>query len=60
MFKCADDTRPTFRKGGDIMKIIHTHPSYSTPEQRRQALLEMKQLCTALLQAQKQAAAQGV
>ncbi len=49
--------QPTVCGGGACMKITHTHPDYSTPDQRRQALQEIKQLCTAILQSQKQASA---
>lgn len=39
-----------------FMDIKHTHPEYATPEDRRQALLDTKRLCTAVLLAQKEAA----
>ena len=38
------------------MNIKHTHPEYATPEDRRQALLDTKRLCTAVLLARKEAA----
>ena len=38
------------------MKIKHTHPEYATPEERRQALLDVKRTCTAMLPAQKKTA----
>ncbi len=39
------------------MKIKHTHPVYGTPEERRQALLDAKQLCAAALLTRKETAA---
>lgn len=39
-----------------IMNIKHTHPEYAAPEDRRQALLDTKRLCTAVLLAKKEAA----
>ena len=38
------------------MDIKHTHPEYATPEDRRQALLDTKRLCTTVLLAKKEAA----
>ncbi len=38
------------------MEIKHTHPEYATLEERQQALLDTKKLCTAVLLAQKDAA----
>ena len=43
-------------RGGMFMDIKHTHPEYATPEDRRQALLDTKRLCTAVLLARKEAA----
>lgn len=37
------------------MKIKHTHPAYDTPEQRRQAILDVKKTCTAALRSAKEA-----
>lgn len=38
------------------MEVKHTHPEYVTPEDRRQALLDTKRLCTAVLLARKESA----
>ena len=43
-------------RGGMFMDIKHTHPEYATPEDRRQALLDTKRLCTTVLLARKEAA----
>lgn len=43
-------------QGGIVMNVKHTHPEYATPEDRRQALLDIKKLCAAVLLAQKEAA----
>ena len=43
-------------RGGMFMDIKHTHPEYATPEDRRQALLDTKRLCTAVLLVRKEAA----
>ena len=43
-------------RGGIAMEIKHTHPEYATLEERQQALLSTKKLCTAVLLAQKEAA----
>ena len=42
--------------GGFFMDFKHPHPVYATPEDRRQALLDTKRLCTAVLLARKEAA----
>ena len=39
-----------------FMDVKHTHPEYATPEDRRQALLDTKRLCTAVLLVRKEAA----
>lgn len=43
-------------QGGIAMEIKHTHPEYTTLEERRQALLDTKRLCAAVLLTQKEAA----
>ena len=37
------------------MDIKHTHPEYATPEDRQQALLDTKRLCTTVLLTRKEA-----
>lgn len=36
------------------MKVKHTHPTYDTPEQRQQAILDIKKICTAALRSAKE------
>ena len=42
-------------RGGMFMDIKHTHPEYATPEDRQQALLDTKRLCTTVLLTRKEA-----
>ena len=42
-------------RGGMFMDIKHTHPEYATPEDRQQALLDTKRLCTTALRSAKEA-----
>lgn len=37
------------------MKVKHTHPTYDTPEQRQQAILDAKKICAAALRSAKEA-----
>lgn len=37
------------------MKVKHTHPTYDTPEQRQQAILDAKKICAAVLRSAKEA-----
>lgn len=41
-------------QGGIAMKVKHTHPTYDTPEQRQQAILDIKKICTAALRSAKE------
>ena len=36
------------------MNVKHTHPEYATPEDRQQALLDTKRICTTVLLVKKE------
>ena len=37
------------RRGGTGMEVIHVHPTYGDPQERRERLAEIQRLCLRLL-----------